>query len=140
MKKASFITILILSIGLFVTSCSVTLEGKINDLADDISSDLELNSSQKMILDGIKLDLISDFQERRAYSYVRNPMVERFLTAEKLDRASVDAALKMRHKSLVSKVNQYFPKFEELHGSLSPEQKQKLSKSYTKYYKKFRSF
>lgn len=133
-----FTMIVIFLFGSLLTSCTVSVEGKVNALSDEISSELELNKDQKRSLEVIAASIITDLRERKTYSFARNPMVDQFFMAEKLDRSTVDAAVMMRNKAFESKVDQYFPMFEELHSTLTPVQKQKLSKISMDIYKRFR--
>lgn len=132
--RLSFFVLLLFTIA--NVGCTPTPESKFNSLADTLASELDLNSEQNVKLETIKVALLSEYKERQAYTYMRNPAVERFLMAEKLDKSKVKSVLEARNLALQSKVEQYFPLFEDLHSSLTAEQKQKLVKIAGPMYRK----
>ena len=118
--------------------CNSSPEAKFNNLADAIESELELNSDQVRKLETIKVAMLEEYKQKMAYSLIRNPAVDSFLMAEKLDKTKVKAILESRKRSQEAKVEQYFPMFEDFHSSLSIEQKQKLAKASGQFYRKIR--
>ena len=137
MKKISLLLTTIMALGIF-TSCNKTPEKKVEYLVKKIKKKLELNEGQKKQLNKIADQGLERFKEHKSKRSESIQEFKQLILSEKISENQVREIIQKRNDRKEKMINEFLPQVLEFHDSLTPEQKEKVTKFIDKMDKKFK--
>jgi len=143
-KPIIITAILLLILGLIVAGCSKhrfhkkSPEEKAEWITDKISSELDLNDSQKVKLNEIKADVLIKYKEHGDFkSDIWNELNSQ-LKSERINEQSLNDTFSSKEKQFSEMRALLVNKFAEFYAILTPEQRNQLSEKIEKVHNKWR--
>ena len=135
MSKKSYVIMIALAVlfAVVLTGCYRTPEQRAEYLVKRMSSELDLNDTQKARLEKIKDEFLA---KRPEMTKMREETVKEanvLMRSAEIDKAQLNALMEKNQAGAIDMIRFVAAKFTEIHDMLTPEQREKLTKQIEEY-------
>jgi len=122
----SFVVLLIVSGLLFAGCRHLSPEDRAEKLTRKIAGELELDENQKNQLIGYKNELMAKGKEMRSrHGDFKNELIKQ-LKSDKFDQTVINEMISRHRTDMDAMISLFITRLSEFHGTLTPEQKEKI--------------